>query len=254
MLDVSRGKVPTRQTLFELVDGLSAYKYNQLQLYVEHTFDFRSHPEIGAGTDPLTSDDILALDEYCRARHVELVPNLQSFGHQRHLLSLPRYQHLDEVGWRWSLSPAREETYAVLDDLYTDFLPAFTSPWMNVDCDETWDLGTGQSRALAEQLGKGRLYLQHILKLRDLAAKYGRRIMLWADVLHNHPELMPELPDDVLLLDWEYEAADSYPTAEALGKSGRLGRSRSLRSARAVVVSIPLRCRDRVDRRTEQSR
>ena len=155
MLDVSRGKVPTLATLLALVDGLAAHKYNQLQLYVEHTFDFPSHPAIGAGTDPLTAEDILVLDEYCRARHVELVPNLQSFGHQRHLLSLPQYSHLDEVGWRWSLTPAREETYGLLDDLYADFLPAFSSDWLNVDCDETWDLGTGQSKALAAELGKG---------------------------------------------------------------------------------------------------
>ena len=32
---------------------------------------------------------------------------------------------------------------------------------------------------------------------------------------------MPELPDDVLLLDWEYEAADRYPTTAVLGRSGR---------------------------------
>jgi hexosaminidase len=221
MLDVSRGKVPTLATLIALVDGLAAYKYNQLQLYVEHTFHFPSHPAIGAGTNPLTAEDILALDEYCRARHVELVPNLQSFGHQRHLLSLPQYRHLDEVGWRWSLTPAREQTYSLLDDLYADFLPAFSSRWLNVDCDETWDLGTGQSKSLAAELGNGRLYLRHILRLRELAAKHGRRIMLWADVLHHYPELVPELPDDVLLLDWEYEAADHYPSTEALGKSGR---------------------------------
>jgi hexosaminidase len=221
MLDVSRGKVPTLDTLFKLVDGLSAYKYNQLQLYVEHTFDFPSHPDIGADTDPLTADDILALDAYCQARHIELVPNLQSFGHQRHMLSMPRYGDLDEVGWRWSLTPARDETYHLLDELYADFLPAFSSSRLNVDCDETWDLGTGQSKALAAELGKGRLYLQHILRLRGLAAKHGRRIMLWADVLHHYPELVPELPDDVLLLDWEYESAHHYPTTETLGKSGR---------------------------------
>lgn len=221
MLDVSRSKVPTLATLFELVDGLAAYKLNQLQLYTEHTFLFPSHPDISLGADPLTADDMLALDEYCRARHVELVPNLQSFGHQRHLLSLPQYSHLDEVGWRWSLSPAREETYRLLDELYADFLPAFRSGWLNVDCDETWDLGTGQSSALAREQGKGRVYLRHILRLRELAGRYGRRIMVWADVLHHYPELLPELPEDVLLLDWAYDAADRYPTTDALGTSGR---------------------------------
>jgi hexosaminidase len=221
MLDVSRGKVPTLTTLFALVDGLANYKYNQLQLYVEHTFDFPSHPSIGAGCDPLTTDDILALDEYCRARHIQLVPNLQSFGHQRHLLSLPEFAHLDEVGWRWSLSPAREETYALLDELYADFLPAFSSDWLNVDCDETWDLAGGQSKALADRIGKGRVYLQHIFRLRELAAKHGRRIILWADVLHHYPDLVSELADDVLLLDWAYDAAEHYATADVLGRSGR---------------------------------
>src|SRR5207249_9988278 len=107
------------------------------------------------------------------------------------------------------------------DDLCADFPPAVSSAWLSVDCDETWDLGTGQSKALAAGLGKGRLYLQHILRLRELAAKHGRRIMLWADVLHHYPELVPELPEDVLLLDWQYEAADRYPTTGVLGKSGR---------------------------------
>ena len=221
MLDVSRGKVPKLSTLCYLVDQLAAYKYNQLQLYVEHTFAFGSHPDIGAGVDPLTPEDILVLDAYCKERYVELVPNLQSFGHQRHLLSLPRYSHLDEVGWRWSLTPAREETYALLEELYADFLPAFSSRWLNIDCDETWDLATGQSKALSDKIGKGRVYLQHILRLRELAAAHDRRIMLWADVLHHYPDLVPELPEDVLLLDWEYEAAEHYPTTDSLGRSGR---------------------------------
>lgn len=221
MLDVSRGKVPTLATLFALVDGLAAYKYNQLQLYTEHTFQFPSHPLIGAGAGSLTADDMLALDRYCRDRHIELAPNLQSFGHLRSMLSLPEYAHLDEVGWRWSVTPAREETYQLFDELYADFLPAFTSRWLNIDCDETWDLGTGQAKALATEIGQGRLYLRHILRLRELAARHGRRIMLWADVLHHHPELVPELPDDVILLDWSYEAADHYPTTTVLGQSGR---------------------------------
>ena len=221
MLDVTRGKVPTLATLFTLIDGLAAYKYNQLQLYIEHTFRFPSHPQIGAGAGSYTADDMLALDAYCRDRHVAFVPNLQSFGHQRATLSLPEYAHLDEVGWKWTLTPAQEGTYTLLDDLYGDFLPNFDSAWFNVDCDETWDLGTGQSRALATELGQGRLYLNHILRLRELAAKHGRTIMLWADVINHYPDLLPEVPKDMILLDWSYEAKDMYPTVVPLGTSGR---------------------------------
>lgn len=221
MLDVSRGKVPTLETLYELANTLATYKYNHLQLYTEHTFEFPSHPEIGAGADSLSAGDMLALDRICRDRHIELVPNLQSFGHHRSTLNLPTYAHLDEVGWKWTLTPAREETYELLDDLYGDLLPAFDSRWLNVNCDETWDLGTGQSRALATEVGVGRVYLGHILRLRELAARHGRRIMLWADVLHHHPELLRDVPEDLILLDWSYEALERYPTTDTLRDSGR---------------------------------
>ena len=46
MLDISRDKVPTMETLAELVDLLAGWKINQLQLYTEHTF---AYPGRGAG-------------------------------------------------------------------------------------------------------------------------------------------------------------------------------------------------------------
>lgn len=46
MLDVSRDRVPTMESLFALVDRLAGWKINQLQLYTEHTFAYRRHPEV----------------------------------------------------------------------------------------------------------------------------------------------------------------------------------------------------------------
>lgn len=221
MLDISRGKVPTPATLHQLVDTLAHYKINQLQLYTEHTFQFPSHPRIGAQCGSLSADDILALDAACRERHIDLVPNLQSTGHMRHILSLPEYEHLAETPWRWSITPAREETYRFLDELYADFLPAFSAPIFNVDSDEAWDHGRGQAKALSDTVGYGRVYLDHIREVHRLARQHGRRIMLWADVFHHYPQLIADIPDDVILLDWEYEAQPSYPTLQALAQSGR---------------------------------
>ena len=225
MLDVSRGKVPTIETLKQIVDVLSLYKGNVLQLYTEHTFQFPHHPRIGEGCGSLSGDDILELDAYARLRHVELMPNLQSFGHCAHILNIPEYEHLAESPIRWSLCPTDEGTYALLDDLYAGLLPNFASTTLNVDCDETWDLGKGRTAREAAVTGAvadaGRLYLNHILRLHELAARYGRRIQLWGDILLHHPELVSELPDDVTLLDWHYEAADDYPSVRQFAASGR---------------------------------
>jgi hexosaminidase len=221
MLDVSRRKVPTLDTLQGLVEELSNYKLNVLQLYTEHTFQFPRHPKIGADCGSLSSEDILELDAFCRQHHVELMPNLQSFGHARNTLALPEYQHLAETDALWSLSPAFEEAYTLLDELYADMLPAFTSTTFNVDCDETYDVGKGASKALADEMGVGHVYLNHILRLRELAARYGRRIQAWGDILLHHPELISEVPDDVTLLDWHYAPAEEYPTVKAFAEAGR---------------------------------
>ena len=229
MLDISRRKVPTLATLKQLAEELCHYKLNVLQLYTEHTFQFPRHPKIGAGCGSLSSQDIIELDAFCRARHVELMPNLQSFGHARNTLTIPEYQHLAETDLLWTLSPAFEGTYALLDELYGDMLPAFTSMTFNVNCDETYDLGKGVSKALAGEIGVGRVYLDHILRVRELAARYacpepgrrGRRIQVWGDILLHHPELIGELPDDVTLLDWHYHPAGKYPTVEIFAEAGR---------------------------------
>ena len=42
--DITRGKVPTLETLKNLVDTLAFYKINQFQLYIEHTFALKTVP------------------------------------------------------------------------------------------------------------------------------------------------------------------------------------------------------------------
>ena len=91
MLDVSRDKVPTTETLYALIDRLASWKVNQVQLYSEHTFAYRNHPEVHADASPFTPDEIRALDAFCRERFVELVPNQNCLGHMNRWLKHPRY-------------------------------------------------------------------------------------------------------------------------------------------------------------------
>lgn len=46
MIDVSRDKVPTMETLYRMVDMLSSWKINQVQLYTEHTFAYKNHKTV----------------------------------------------------------------------------------------------------------------------------------------------------------------------------------------------------------------
>ncbi|MBW2425677.1 MAG: family 20 glycosylhydrolase [Deltaproteobacteria bacterium] len=220
MLDVSRGKVPSRATLAALVDLCSRLRLNVLMLYVEHTFAFRRHPEIGEGASPLDAETILWLDAYAHDRGVELLPCLQSLGHMERILSLERYAGLAETDRRWSLSPTVPATYALLDDLYDEFLPLFRSKRFNANCDEPYDLGRGRSAARAERRGRGGLFAEHVEKLRRMALRHDKRLMIWADFAYQNSEHIDSLGRDVVLLDWWYEAEFDADRIRGLRRRG----------------------------------
>jgi hexosaminidase len=219
-LDCSRGKVPKLNTLKELVTRLSHWKINELQLYIENVFTFRQHPDIGKGFSPFTPDEILSLQNHCRGHHIKLVGSLASFGHLEKILSLPQYSRLGELPALYrtvqggsgrnfpggtTLCPVDPGSIKLISELYSEFVPLFDAQDFNVCCDETWELGKGRSKQLAERIGTGRVYLDFLLKIYDLCQKYGKRMNVWADIVLKYPQLLKELPKDLVLLNWEYE-------------------------------------------------
>ncbi len=221
MLDISRFKVPRLDSLFELIERLASLKINVFQIYTEHTFKLARHPRISEGCDPITAEDVIELDDFCKQHFVDLQANYQSFGHQGHMLSLPEYNAMAETPKKpWTMSPVVPRTYRFLDDAFSECLPAYGSKTFNASCDETWDLGDGKSRKLAAKVGVGRVYVDHIKKIHRLAAKYGKRMMIWGDIILQHPELIPDIPKDVILLDWGYAAGVDLGSMAKFKKAG----------------------------------
>ncbi|MCL5271054.1 MAG: family 20 glycosylhydrolase, partial [bacterium] len=213
MLDVSRDKVPKLETLKALADRLAGWKINQMQLYVEHTFAYRNHREVWEKASPLTGEEILELDAWCRERHIELVPNQNSFGHFERWLKFDRYKPLAELPEKAStLSPVEPRAVHLLGELYAEYLPHFSSRQFNVGCDETWDLGKGRSKPAVEARGEGRVYLDFLLQIHRLVQKHGRTMQFWGDIIMHHPELIAELPEGIIALEWGYDAG--HPFAE----------------------------------------
>ena len=222
MLDISRDKVPAMATLFEMVDLFAELKLNQLQLYTEHTFAYSKHEEVWRDASPMTADEIRQLDQYCRERHIELVPNQNSFGHLERWFKHKPYEPLAEKpegfvfpwGARheggFSLNPLDPRSLELIEELYDELLPNFTSKLFNVGCDETFDLGLGKSKAEVERRGKERVNLDFVLKIYDAVKRRGRTMQFWGDIILHKPELIPELPKDLIALNWGYEAVHPF--------------------------------------------
>ncbi len=225
MVDISRDKVLTMRALYELVEMLASWKMNQLQLYMEHSFAYRQHPTAWHYASPFTGEEIMALDRFCQQRHIQLVPNQNSFGHMERWLKHPEYKHLaecpdgfvgdfgDHLGERrpaTSLNPTDPASIAFVDGLYTELLPHFTASMLNVGGDEPWEMGQCRSKAACETHGKGRVYVDYLLKLYELTQKHGKQMIFWADVIVKYPELIAEIPRDVIALEWGYYLGHPY--------------------------------------------
>ncbi|MFX1253425.1 MAG: family 20 glycosylhydrolase [Promethearchaeota archaeon] len=221
MLDVSRDKVPRMQTLFGLIELLSSWKINQVQLYMEHTFAYAGHEKVWQDASPFTAEEIIQLDMYCRERHIDLVPNQNSFGHFHRWLSHDPYRGLAEVpeGLEhvfslekepFSLCPTDPRSIELLTDLYNQLLPHFSSQQFNVGLDETWDLGKGRSKEICAKKGRGQIYLEFLQKIHILVAERDLIMQYWADIVFNYPPLIPKLPKDAITLIWGYEAGHPF--------------------------------------------
>jgi hexosaminidase len=251
MLDISRGRVPKLETLFELVEHLADFKINELQLYTEHTFAHRKYKSVWQSWGALTGEEIRKLDARCRQLGIELVPNQNSFGHLRYFLEDPRLRKLAEVPGPYkdaskefvrrptTLAPNHPGTLPFLRGLYDQLLPNFSSRFFNVGCDETWDLGRGQSKKLCATKGQGRVYLDFLEKIHREVSRRNRTMMFWGDIILKYPKLIIELAkfsrssrresaqfnqsgltsaatSSIIALNWGYEANHPFDREAAL--------------------------------------
>lgn len=207
--DLTRAISSTLPTMQHEIRTGSLLKYNFWTYYMEDQFAFKKHPDIGPKGGQLTPEELKALVEYSTKYNMEIVGNQQSFGHFEKILKLPAYKHLAESAE--VIDPQNEETYKLLDDMYSEVATITNSKFFNVCCDEVWSLGTGKAKELAEKIGVGGIYTMHMKRIHDiLKDKYGKRMMMWGDIILQHPENLKDIPKDTIMLSWGYDASPSF--------------------------------------------
>ena len=208
--DISRGPVPTVDYIKRQIRNLAFFKMNMHSFYMEHTFASETHPLIGPEGGSLTPGEIRELVTYARKYHVELVPEQQTFGHLHKALRLEKYAELAETPYGDVLSPQQPGSYKIVADWYKELNELFPGQFFHIGADETFELGEGQSRELAKTKGVGAIYFEHLNRVRDLLKPYNRRLMFWGDIALNHPDLIGNIPKDMVVMNWQYGARDDF--------------------------------------------
>ena len=206
--DISRGPISSVDYIKQQIERLAEIKVNALSFYIEHVVQPLSHPDFAPANGKLTIPQIKELSAYAAKYHMQLVGSFQSFGHFEKILALPQYKEMGETSTM--ISPLNPTAKKFLESVIGELCEAFGSPYFNVNCDETFDLGKGKSKAYVDSIGKDRYYADHIIFLHDVLKKHHKKMMMWGDIALEHESILDLLPKDITYLTWVYDDKDSY--------------------------------------------
>lgn len=229
---------PTKAELpaaYNWVSTLAKLKYNQVLFEVNDVFPYESHPEIASPNAP-SKQELRDLVDYCRALGLEVIPQVQVYGHFNWVLNKPGWQDLaeqpaDEASARWGLWNANirdPRYYPLVFDLYTEVIDVFRPTVFHIGHDEITFRPIGVHRD-TRNTSPADLLAEEVTKLHDWLAERGLVTMMWGDQLvaeqhggppHNTWTAVDKLPKDIIINDWHYSPWDDFPSVAFLKEHG----------------------------------
>ncbi len=206
--DISRGPVPTMDFMKMQIRRYASMKLNLVSFYIEHVVRTKSYPDFAPAGGAISIKEWTELTEYATDYFMETMGNFQSLAHFEKIMSYPQYRRLGETDRM--IAPVLEESFQFLEDIYEEMIPAFSAPFFNVNCDETWDLGRGVSKTMVDSIGVARVYANHLNRLEQVVSRHGRRMMFWGDIVLQHPEIFDMIPKNAVIGAWDYSAYESF--------------------------------------------
>lgn len=145
-----------------------------------------------------------------------------------------------------TLNPTLAESRNFICDRIDEYAPLFRSRYFNITADETFDLCTGESAQTTEsktvndsktvdELGAAneretaiasgtasdsdkvsvpQLYADFIQQICTHLRRHGRTPIMYADMSITYPQLLPQIPEDVIFANWDYR---EHPSEENVG-------------------------------------
>ena len=196
------------------IDMLLAFGHNTLMLEIGGALEYKRHPEINdgwveyckifeefngktewvqrmawypknaihcdnGGGNFLTHNEAREIVEYCRERHMEIIPEVPSLCHVDYLL----YNHpeLSEIPGDIlpnNACPENEDYYKLIFDVLDEVCEVFRPARVNICHDEAYVFGQCpkcKDKDAAEQ------FARHMTRLHDHLAGMGVRTMIWGD-------------------------------------------------------------------------
>jgi len=218
--DISRGQVSTPENFKRIIKFLARYKMNVYQPYIEDVFQFKSYPTIGVKRGALTGEDVKAMLNEARKYNIDVVPVFETLGHFENILSQPEFARFAEYPGSASLDVSNDSIYIMLENMLKEIFDAFPSAYINIAADESFDVGLGNSKKLVEEKGIAQVHADHYNKVIAICRRYNKHVLMYGDIILEHPEILTMIPKDIEIVDWDYGDKFSYNHVRKFKEAG----------------------------------
>lgn len=218
--DISRGQVSTPENFKKIVRFCARYKLNVYSPYLEDMFIFKKHTEIGKNRGALSAAECRDLDAYAKKYFVEVIPIFQTLGHWENILLHSDYMKFGEFPGAHTLNISDERVYSMLDEMIGEVSACFSSPYFNIAADESWDVGLGTNKERVKKSDLATVHSEHYKRIFEMVKKYGKKPMMYGDIILDYPDILTKIPQDVTMVDWHYGASFDYTSPEIFSKAG----------------------------------
>ncbi len=208
MMDLSHGPMPTEDEIRRQIDFVARWKGNQYYFYSEASIEFKGYPLVNAGAR-YSQEQVRRIIEYARARHVDIVPCMEFYGHLHDVFRVERYAGMSALPYGGEIDPRRSDVRAMLKDWLNQMASLFPSPWFHVGFDEPWELE--RAGYDADGTDPKKLYTGILAEVAGTLRQHGKQVLFWADLnegaelFNRYPDLISLLPPNVIAVPWYYE-------------------------------------------------
>jgi hexosaminidase len=209
MMDMSHEQLPTVEEIEKQLDFLARWKTNQYYFYSEASIELKGFPLLMSDAR-FTPDQVRRVIRYARERHIDVVPNLELYGHMHDLFRVERYAEMGVFPHGGEFSRRDPHLRELLSDWIAQISALFPSPFLHIGFDETWTLER-EARAMNQKPED--LYLAQLREVSAMVNQRGKQVLAWADMMEQYPAMIPQAPRGVIATPWHYSpsAIARYP-------------------------------------------
>jgi hexosaminidase len=219
MMDMNHSHFLKVEEIKNQIDFLSRWKANWYLFYSEASIELDGFPLLMADAR-YTKEEIKEIIDYAKARHIDVIPNMELYGHLHDLFRLEHYSDMSVLSHGREFIPTDPRVKPLVDNWVIQISQLFPSAFFHIGFDETWML---EYEAKKLETAPEELYLKMLKQTTDIVEKQGKRALVWADMLQKYPSIIPGVSQKIIAVPWHYDPLDDATYEQKLGPFAKAG-------------------------------